>query len=365
MSVQTLRTEEVPAGAPRAGAAQPEKAPRALRVLALAAVCLGVTALAAATFVLSYAAIRSVALQAGIAPRLARGYPLLLDAMLVIVLAAVLALRGAGLPSRLLAWLTLLVVVAAAAGADALHAAGRRLPHQAAAITAAVLPWVLVLVAFALLLAMLRHARLRRTASMPATAQPATAVPTIAVPTIAVPTTAAPSNAIVQPVLAVGGQPGPAVVADADPGIAGAARARPELAVDSDLTPDDPSTDEWASEPADGTTPQPAESLLHAGYSDGGDAESDTAEPGDTKPASSDPADAAGAAGPAVTADPADPAVTAVTAETADAGPADAGPAGADDEAAELSPAATGGPDDPDMPVFHRWWSAPTPPAGT
>ena len=88
--------------------------------------------------------------------------------MLVIVLAAVLALRGAGLPSRLLAWLTLLVVLAAAAGADALHAAGRRLPHQAAAITAAVLPWVLVLIAFVLLLAMLRHARLRRTADVSA-----------------------------------------------------------------------------------------------------------------------------------------------------------------------------------------------------
>ena len=87
--------------------------------------------------------------------------------MLVIVLAAVLALRGAGLPSRLLAWLTLLVVLAAAAGADALHAAGRRLPHQRAAIAAAVLPWVLVLIAFVLLLAMLRHARLRRVASTP------------------------------------------------------------------------------------------------------------------------------------------------------------------------------------------------------
>ena len=63
-----------------------------------------------------------------------------------------------------------------------------------------------------------------------------------------------------------------------------------ELAVESDLAPDDPSTDEGLSEPADAATP------YH--------------EP----------------------------------------------PAAADDGDA--------GPDDPDMPVFHRLWSSPTPPAG-
>jgi uncharacterized protein DUF2637 len=160
MSVQTLSTDAL-----ADGAADPVvTGPDALRILAVAAVCLGVAALAAATFVLSYSPIRAVVLQAGITPRLARGYPLLLDAMLVIVLAAVLALRGAGLPSRMLAWVTLLLVMAVAAGADALHTAGHSMPHQAAAITAAVLPFVLVLVAFALLLVMLRYARLRRLA---------------------------------------------------------------------------------------------------------------------------------------------------------------------------------------------------------
>jgi Protein of unknown function (DUF2637) len=181
MSVQTSRTEDLPGSSAQPGstaqpgnpeasagdvaAIRPEKAPRAWRILGLAAVCLGLAALAAATFVLSYSGIRAIALEAGITPRLARGYPLLVDAMLVIVLAAVLALRGAGLPSKVLAWLTLLVVLAAAAGADGLHAAGRTLPHRPAAITAAVLPWVLVFIAFALLLTMLRHARLRRAAS--------------------------------------------------------------------------------------------------------------------------------------------------------------------------------------------------------
>jgi hypothetical protein len=247
-----------------------------LRILALAAVWLGLAALAAATFVLSYSAIRAVALEAGIAPRLARGYPLLLDAMLVIVLAAVLALRGAGLPSRLLAWLTLLVVLAAAAGADALHAAGRRLPHQATAITAAVLPWVLVLIAFVLLLAMLRHARLRRAVS---TVQPA---PVQFSPVQPAPVPTAPPG------------PGPAVAADTgidtDTGLDTDMIAPDELAYESDLAPDDPSTDEGVSEPAEGSTPYPADPSPAADYGDAG-------------------------------------------------------------------------PDDPDMPVFHRLWSSPTPPA--
>src|SRR5215472_5484466 len=131
MSVPTLGADESQDGAAELVAAPSDAAPQAFRVLAVAAVCLGVAALAAATFVLSYSAIRAVALQAGVVPRFARGYPLLLDAMLVIALAAVLGLRGAGLPSRLLAWLTLLLVLTVAAGADAMHTAGRSMPHQA------------------------------------------------------------------------------------------------------------------------------------------------------------------------------------------------------------------------------------------
>ncbi len=326
MSAQTLRTDELPVGAGPGGIAHQEKAPRALRVVGLVAVCLGVAALAAATFVLSYSAIRAVALQAGITPRLARGYPLLLDAMLVIVLAAVLALRSAGLPSRLLAWLMLLVVVAAAAGADALHAAGQRLPHRAAAITAAVLPWGLVLIAFLLLLLMLRHARVRRTVSTTTPNgrtemhwQPAeddlggATIPALELPARQSP--AAPRA------------PSPVVAADAEPGF-GSEEAQPELAVDSDLAPDDPSTDDWASEPADGTTPYPAESLPTAVY---GDSEFAVADDVGTGPDHN-------------SADP-------VAAGT-DSAPAD-----------ELSPAPTAEPDDPDMPMFHRMFSAPTPPA--
>ena len=286
MSVQTLKTDKLPDGAAKLGSAQPDTAPRVLRILAVGAVCLGVAALAAATFVLSYSAIRTVALQAGITPRLARGYPLLLDAMLVIVLAAVLALRGAGLPSRLLAWLTLLVVMAAAAGADALHAAGRSLPHQAAAITAAVLPFVLVLVAFALLVVMLRHARLRRAASRGdrlashglAPAQlPAAAGQAIPGPQER---TTVPSHVIVQPVRPAPPRASPAVATGYEDGNGEMAQAQPELAMDADPAADDPSSDEAVGEPADGSMPYPAESLAP-----GPDGDTDIEEAGDTEAA--------------------------------------------------------------------------------
>jgi Protein of unknown function (DUF2637) len=398
---------------------QPGGSARALRVLALSAVCLGVAALAAATFVLSYAGIHVLALQAGVAARLARGYPVLIDAMLVIVLAAVLALRGAGLPSRLLAWLTLLAVLAAAAGADALHAAGRKLPAQAAAITVAVVPWALVFLGFALLLAMLRHARLRRLAAargqppqvqaqqapngpaldLPARRQPPTVpsivpgfaarptqpgqsqetaapqsgplpepgpdgsvptepapvgsepaltepVPAGAVPDGAVPDDAGPGAAVPddagpgaavptesqasagpgepyptgRQVPAVPRQPGRSSVADADSGFAGQGEEPEELAGGAEPWPSEPSRDETASDPAAGALPDPAAGAL--------------------------PDPAAGALP--------DPAHGALP-----------DPLGRAEGL--LSPVPTAAADelpDPDMPVFHRMWSSPTPPAG-
>jgi Protein of unknown function (DUF2637) len=153
-----------PADPAPARPARPAEAHRVLRLLALTAVSLGVLVLAAAAFLLSYPGIHAIALQAGVSPPLARVYPVILDAMLVIACAAVLSLRGAGAISRSYAWLALLVLLAAAAGADALHSAGIRLPHRPAAAAAAIIPWALVLIGFGLLLAMLRHARLHRAA---------------------------------------------------------------------------------------------------------------------------------------------------------------------------------------------------------
>ena len=147
---------------PQEGTAQPTDSHRGLRLLGLVAVSAGVLLLMAAAFVLSYTGIHALALSAGVSPRFARIYPGIFDAMLVVACAAVLALRGAGLPSRCYAWLTMLVLLAAAAGADTLHAMNTKLPHKPAAATAAIIPWALVLLGFGLLLSMLRHARLRR-----------------------------------------------------------------------------------------------------------------------------------------------------------------------------------------------------------
>jgi hypothetical protein len=143
-------------------ASNPAEAHRVLRFVALAAVILGVLVLAAAAFVLSYAGIHALALAAGVTPALARIYPLAFDAMGVVASAAVLSLRGAGVVTRCYAWLAMLLLLCAAAGADVLHAIGARLPHRAAEATVATVPWAFVLIGFGLLLAMLRHARLRR-----------------------------------------------------------------------------------------------------------------------------------------------------------------------------------------------------------
>jgi hypothetical protein len=144
---------------------------RGLRAVALAAVIIGVLALAAAAFLLSYSGIHAIALSAGVSRSLARIYPLIFDAMLVIASAAVLSLRGGGLLARCYAWLSMLALLVAAAAADALHATGTKLPHRPAAAAVAIIPWALVLIGFGLLLSMLRHTRQRIIAAQEAAAR--------------------------------------------------------------------------------------------------------------------------------------------------------------------------------------------------
>jgi Protein of unknown function (DUF2637) len=197
----------------------PASAHRGLRLLALCAVTLGLLGLAAAAFVLSYAGVHVVALAAGISPRWARIYPLILDAMVVVAGAAVLSLRGAGLPSRWYAWLSLLVMLAADAGADTVHAVGTKLPHKQTAAAAAIIPWALVLIGFGLLLTMLRHGRLRadsRRSAKPATPTEPAPQLTLATETIALPQRAA----------------------------AAEAQAEPEVEPELDVEPDEPEFDE-------------------------------------------------------------------------------------------------------------------------
>ncbi len=141
---------------------------RVLRVLALIAVAIGLAAITAAACVLSYSSIHHLATAASVSPRLARLYPLIFDALLVLAGCSVLALRGAGLVSRVYSWLCLLVLLGALAGGGAVRAAAVKVPHRLAGILAAVIPWALVLIGFGLLLALLRYARIRRLGQQPA-----------------------------------------------------------------------------------------------------------------------------------------------------------------------------------------------------
>ncbi len=151
-------------GNPRANGPRGHDPYAALRLVALIAAVTGVIVLAAAAFVLSYGGIHKIALSAGVSASMARIFPVIFDAMLVVSCAAVLSLRAANWWHRTYAWLTALVLLAAVAAADAVHATGTHIPRKPAAATIAVLPWVLLLVAFSLLLSMLRQFRRARAA---------------------------------------------------------------------------------------------------------------------------------------------------------------------------------------------------------
>ena len=185
---------------------------RALRLLALIAVAGGLAALTAAACTLSYASIHHLAIDAGVSRRLAAIYPLIFDALLVIAGCALLALRGAGLPSKVYAWFCLLLLLGALAAGSAARAAAIHIPHRRAEIVAAVVPWALVLIGFGLLLALLRYARIRRLGRRLRAAPPQTtsarqdAGPAAPSEIVVIANVAEPSS----------GQPGPA----AEPGLA-------------------------------------------------------------------------------------------------------------------------------------------------
>src|ERR1700753_1950763 len=115
---------------------------RAARVLGHVAVVIGILAVIAAAFALSYDAVRDIARAAGVPATLARIYPGILDAVFLVACAAALMLRDAR-------WW------------------GLKLPHRTTAGTIAALPWVLVMLAFSLWLSMLRHSRSAATAPSP------------------------------------------------------------------------------------------------------------------------------------------------------------------------------------------------------
>jgi hypothetical protein len=129
----------------------PAPARPGFRLAALIASVICVLALAAAAFVLSYPGARDTARIAGVSPRLARIYPVIFDAVLVVGCAAAVTLRGL---LRAYAWVAILVVIGTVAAADAVHAMSVALPKRPLEATVAIVPWVVLLIGFTLLYAM-------------------------------------------------------------------------------------------------------------------------------------------------------------------------------------------------------------------
>jgi hypothetical protein len=127
---------------------------RGLRLTAVIAAGLCVLAIAAGVIVFSYSDVRDTALTAGLSPRLARFYPLLFDAVLIVACAAAVTLRGV---LRGYAWLAVLVTVGAIAAADIVRGMSITVPKRPLEGTIAVAPWVVLLVGLTLLDAMLRR----------------------------------------------------------------------------------------------------------------------------------------------------------------------------------------------------------------
>ncbi len=123
-------TATVAVGQHRRVESQGENGGRVLRLLALIAVAGGVIALTAGACVLSYTSVHDFALHAGVSGSLAKIYPGIADAMLVIAGCAVLALRGAGLISKIYAWLCFIMLLAAIAAGSAIRP-GRHSRQQA------------------------------------------------------------------------------------------------------------------------------------------------------------------------------------------------------------------------------------------
>ena len=168
---------------PRANGSRGRDPYAALRLIALIAAIVGVIVLAAAAFVLSYGGIHKIALSAGVSPNVARIFPVIFDAMLVVSCAAVVSLRSAGWWPRTYSWLSTLALLVVVAAADAAHATGTHIPRKPAAATVAVLPWALLLLAFSLLLSMLRQFRRTRAAAADARVTDSAAAETVRVGT--------------------------------------------------------------------------------------------------------------------------------------------------------------------------------------
>jgi hypothetical protein len=154
----------------RADPPQAQNTPRRnwLHRLAISVVAVVVLAVAAGTFFLSYPGVHAIARQGGVSGQLARFYPALFDAVLVIACVAAVMLRDARWWARCWAWLVAIVVLGAIGAADVLHAMSYGLRQRPTEGVVAAAPVAAVLLAFSLFLTLLRQSRPQPPAQSPA-----------------------------------------------------------------------------------------------------------------------------------------------------------------------------------------------------
>jgi hypothetical protein len=240
------------------------------RRLANAAVAVAVIAVAAATFVLSYSGVRAIAITGGVSVQLARVYPGVFDAVLVIACVAAILLRDGRWWARAWAWLVVVVLLAAIGATDMLHAMGYTLRHRPTEGIVAAAPVAAVLLAFSLLLTLLRQSRTaadatarrragrRRPGALPAIA--AGALPRLPAPPIALP---AASDALrpevaatrEEPVLATGSEPAAPGPDDASDALEAAEPLEPWEPWVASVTPDELETPHPSTEASEAVSP--------------------------------------------------------------------------------------------------------------
>ena len=199
------------------------------------AVAIVVLAVAAGTFFLSYPGVHAIALQGGVSTQLARFYPAVFDAVLVIACVAAVMLRDARWWARCWAWLAVIVLLAAIGITDVLHAASYGLQRRPTEGVVAAAPVAAVLLAFSLFLTLLRQSRPQMTEAgggQPPPPAPSDRYPAEA-PTASMLFTTADARE-----LAAGAVPRPPAPPIALPAAPAQADQRP--ARDSDPTPDAP-----------------------------------------------------------------------------------------------------------------------------
>ena len=139
---------------------------------------LGVVALAAGTFVLSYDDLRLLALRGGAARHWAFLYPSMVDGLVVVIILAILTARRSGWFSRALRWLLLMALIAGAGAAGVQRAVKGYavLPDTPVNVGVAVAPWAILIIAVWLWVAMIKQVlslRARRSRSKNAIEPPA------------------------------------------------------------------------------------------------------------------------------------------------------------------------------------------------